>query len=109
MKKLARYDSIILDEFGGPSRRMDGALTCIRQPWNQHWGCGQYRPYAMGALNDGRLPLGNNLAERGIKLLVIGRKNFLFSGTPRGAEAAAGMRSIVVAAKANGLNPRKYV
>lgn len=63
----------------------------------------------MGALDDGRLPLDNNLAERGITPFVIGRKNFLFGDTPRGAEAAAGTCSIVVAAKANGLNPRKYV
>lgn len=63
----------------------------------------------MAALEDGRLPLDNNLAERGIKPFVIGRKNFLFSDTPRGAEASAGMYSVVVTAKANGLNPRKYV
>lgn len=63
----------------------------------------------MGALDDGRLPLDNNLAERGIKPFVIGRKNFLFSDTPRGAEASAGMYSIAVTAKTNGLNPRKYV
>lgn len=41
----------------------------------------------MGALDDCRPPLNNNLAERGIKPFVIGRKNFLFSDTPRGAEA----------------------
>ena len=69
----------------------------------------RYWPCAMNALDDGRLPLDNNLAERGIKPFVIGRKNFLFSDTPRGAEASAGMYSIVVTAKANGLNPRKYV
>ena len=69
----------------------------------------KYWPYAMNALDDGRLPLDNNLAERGIKPFVIGRKNFLFSDTPRGAEASAGMYSVVVTAKANGLNPRKYV
>ena len=69
----------------------------------------KYRPYAMDAPNDGRLPLDNNLAERGIKPFVIDRKNFLFSDTPRGAEASAGMYSIVVTAKASGLNPRKYV
>lgn len=62
----------------------------------------------MGALDDGRLPLDNNLAERGIKPFVIGRNSLLFSDTPRGAEAA-GMYSIVVTAKTNGLNPRKYV
>ena len=55
-----------------------------------------------------RLPLCNNLAERGIKPFVIGRKNFLFSDTPRGAEVSDDMYSIVVTAKANGLNPRKY-
>lgn len=69
----------------------------------------RYWPYAMGALDDGRLPLDNNLAERGIKPFVIGRKNFLFGDMPRGAAASAGMYSIVVTAKANGLNPRKYV
>ena len=63
----------------------------------------------MGALDNGRPPLDNNLAERSIKLFVIGRKNFLFSDTPRGAEASTGMYSIVVTAKTNGLNPRKYV
>ena len=47
-------------------------------------------------------------AERGIKPFVIGRKNFLFSDTPRSAETSAGMYSIVVTAKANGLSPRKY-
>lgn len=46
----------------------------------------RYRPYAMGALDDGRLPLDNSLAERSIKPFVIDRKNFLFSGTPHSAE-----------------------
>ena len=63
----------------------------------------------MGAPNDGRPPLDNNLAERGIKPFVIGRKDFLFSDTPHSTEAPAGMCSIVITAKANGLNPRKYV
>lgn len=69
----------------------------------------KYRPYPMDAPDDGRLPPDNNLAERGIKPFVISRKNFLFSDTPRGAEASAGIYSIVVTAKASGLNPRKYV
>lgn len=45
----------------------------------------------MGALDDSRLPLGNNPTERGIKPFVIGRKNFLSSDTPRDAEASAGI------------------
>lgn len=68
-----------------------------------------YWPYVMNALDDGRLELDNNLAERAIKPFVIGRKNFLFSDTPRGAEASAGIYSVVVTAKANGLNPRRYL
>lgn len=63
----------------------------------------------MDAPDDGRLPLDNNLAERDIKPFVIGRKNFLFSDTSHSTEASAGMYSIVITAKANGLNPRKYV
>ncbi len=62
----------------------------------------------MAALGDGRLLLDNNLVERGIKPFVTGRKNFLFSDTLRGAEASAGIYSVVVTAKDNGLNPRKY-
>ena len=69
----------------------------------------EYWPYAMNALDDGRLELDNNLAERAIKPFVIGRKNFLFSDTPRGAESSAGVYSVVATAKANGLNPRKYL
>lgn len=69
----------------------------------------EYWPYAMKALDDGRLELDNNLAERAIKPFVIGRKNFLFSDAPHGAEASAGIYSVVTTAKANGLNPRKYL
>lgn len=69
----------------------------------------EYWPYSMNALDDGRLELDNNLAERAIKPFVIGRKNFLFSDARRGAEASAGIYSVVTTAKANGLNPRKYL
>ena len=49
------------------------------------------------------------VAERAIKSFVIGRKNFLFSDTVRGAEASAAIYSIVVTAKLNGLNQRAYL
>ena len=68
-----------------------------------------YWPYVMNVLDDGNLVLSNNIAERAIKPFVIGRKNWLFSNTPRGAEASAGMYSVVVTAKANELNARAYV
>jgi transposase len=40
-------------------------------------------------MNDGRIEIDNNLAERAIKPFVIGRKNFLFSKSPKGATASA--------------------
>lgn len=69
----------------------------------------KYWPYVMNVFDDGHLELSNNIAERAIKPFVIGRKNFLFSDTPRGAKASAGIYSIVTTAKMNGLNPRKYI
>lgn len=60
-------------------------------------------------LKDGRLEIDNNASERSIKPVVIGRKNFLFSNTPRGAKASAIIYSIVETAKANSLNPQQYL
>jgi transposase len=60
-------------------------------------------------LLDGRLEIDNNRAERSIKPFVIGRKNWLFANTPRGATASATIYSIVETAKENGLNPFEYL
>lgn len=60
-------------------------------------------------MGDGRLELSNNRAERSIKPFVIGRKNWLFADTPRGADASATIYSIVETAKENGINPLAYI
>lgn len=60
-------------------------------------------------LLDGRLELDNNRAERSIKPFVIGRKNFLFSNTSKGARSSAIIYSIVETAKENGLKPYDYL
>lgn len=60
-------------------------------------------------LEDGNLELDNNRSERSIKPFVLGRKNFLFSNTPRGARASAITYSLVETAKENGLIPRLYL
>ncbi|MGI6284869.1 IS66 family transposase [Neomoorella humiferrea] len=60
-------------------------------------------------LQDGRLELDNNRSERSIKPFVIGRKNWLFANTPRGAKASAITYSIIETAKENGLNPFHYL
>jgi hypothetical protein len=60
-------------------------------------------------LLDGRLEIDNNRAERSIKPFTVGRKNWLFANTPKGASASATIYSIVETAKENGLNPLRYL
>lgn len=60
-------------------------------------------------LKDGRLTMDNNLVENGIRPFVVGRKNWLFSGTPEGAAASATLYSLIETAKANGLEPFSYL
>ena len=60
-------------------------------------------------LPDGRLEISNNRAERSIKPFVMGRKNFLFANTPRGARSGAVIYSVMETAKANALDPYRYL
>ena len=60
-------------------------------------------------VDDGRLSIDNNRAERAVKPFVIGRKNWLFSQTANGAHASATLYSIVETAKINGLIPFNYI
>ena len=63
----------------------------------------------MNYLLDGNCFISNNLAENSIRPFTIGRKNWLFSGSPKGAQASAGIYTLIETAKANGLNPLKYI
>jgi transposase len=67
------------------------------------------KQWLMHVYLDGRLELSNNRAERSIKPFVMGRKNFLFCNTPKGAEASAIIYSMIETAKENGLNPFEYL
>ena len=60
-------------------------------------------------LEDGRLNIDNNRAERAIKPFVIGRKAWLFANTTSGAKASAALYSLVETAKINGLEPYDYL
>ena len=60
-------------------------------------------------LNFGEIDLSNNASERNMKSYVIVRKNWLFSTSPKGAEANAIWMSLIESAKANGLIPFKYL
>ncbi len=66
-------------------------------------------PYLIAYLEDGRLEISNNRAERSIKPFVMARKNFLFANTPSGAETSAIYFSLIETAKENDLDPYKYL
>lgn len=69
----------------------------------------KYEQTFRNVLLDGRLVLSNNLAERSIKTLVIGRKNWLFSQSFEGAQSSAIILSLIETAKRNNLDSEKYL
>ena len=82
-----------------PKSALGKALHYLKEQW----------PYLVRYLEDGRLELSNNRAERSIKPFVMGRKGWLFSNTPAGAQASAVIYSLIETAKENGLNPYQYL
>jgi transposase len=59
--------------------------------------------------DDGRLALDNNPAERALRCVAIGRKNYLFAGSYAGGRRAAAMYSLIETAKLNGLDAQRYL
>lgn len=66
-------------------------------------------PKLVRVLEDGRLELSTNAVERAIRPFVVGRKAWLFADTPSGATASARLYSLVETAKANGVEPWRYL
>src|ERR1022692_1145358 len=60
-------------------------------------------------LDDGRICLSNNAAERGVRGIALGRKSWLFCGSDRGGERAAVMYSLIVTAKMNDVDPQAWL
>ncbi|HUW80088.1 MAG TPA: IS66 family transposase [Acidocella sp.] len=60
-------------------------------------------------LSDGRICLSNNAAERAIRSLALGRRNWLFAGSDRGGQRAAMMYSLITTAKMNGIDPQAWL
>jgi transposase len=59
--------------------------------------------------DDGRLEIDNNAAERALRAVALGRKNYLFAGSDAGGERAAALYSLLGTAKLNGLDPEAYL
>ena len=75
------------------------ALTYLNNQW----------PQLIRYLDDGRLHIDNNLVENAIRPFVVGRKNFLFCDTVRGANASANLYSLIETARANNMEPYSYL
>ena len=60
-------------------------------------------------LADGKVEIDNNAAERAMRSIAIGRKNWLFAGSDNGGESAAAIFSLIETAKLNNINPQKYL
>src|SRR5271163_827829 len=60
-------------------------------------------------LDDGRVCMSNNAAERGLRGVALGRKSWLFCGSDRGGRRAADMYSLIVTAKMNGVDPQAWL
>lgn len=60
-------------------------------------------------LEDAALPLDNNPAERALRAMALGRKNYLFVGSDEAGQNLAGLASLVATCEANGVNPEAYL
>jgi transposase len=82
-----------------PKGKTGEALAYLHKNWNK----------LTAYITDGRLNIDNNPVENAIRPFAIGRKNWLFSDSQRGAKASALLYSIIETAKANGLEPYAYL
>lgn len=82
-----------------PKSALGKALHYLLEQWS----------YLVRYLENGRLELSNNRAERSIKPFVMGRKNWLFANTPTGAQSSAVIYSLIETAKENKLDPYRYL
>jgi hypothetical protein len=60
-------------------------------------------------LDDGSIEIDNSAAERALRVVALGRKNYLFAGSDQGGERAAAIYSLLGTAKLNGLDPELYL
>lgn len=60
-------------------------------------------------LEDGRLEIDNNIAERALRGIAVGRRNWLFAGSKAGGERAAAIYTVIQTCKANGVDPEAYI
>jgi hypothetical protein len=67
------------------------------------------RQHLQGYCDDGLLEIDNSAAERALRAVALGRKNYLFAGADSGGERAAAIYSLIGTAKLNGIDPERYL
>ena len=82
-----------------PKTTLGKALTYAHDQWHD----------MLRYLEHADMTPDNNVAENAIRPFVVGRKNWLFAGSPRGAEASALFYTLIETAKVNDLNPQEYL
>ena len=95
---LAAFFDAALSQLSGRSE-LAGAIRYARSRWI---ALTRY-------LDDGHLEISNNAAERAIRPLALGRKNYMFAGSDTGGERAAAAYTLIETAKLNGLDPEAYL
>jgi hypothetical protein len=82
-----------------PGHDLAKAMTYMLKRW----------PSFTRFLEDGRICLSNNAAERALRGIALGRKAWLFAGSDRGGQRAAAMYSLIVTAKMNDVDPQAWL
>jgi transposase len=95
LEEWMRAERVKLSRHNGVAKALDYMLT--------RW------PAFTRFLDDGHICLTNNAAERALRGLALGRKSWLFAGSPRGAERAAVMYTLIQTAKLNDLDPQAWL
>jgi transposase len=98
---LESFQQWLEETLGKLSRKSDTALAV-------RYALGRWKAL-LRYCDDGVLEIDNNAAERALRVVALGRKNFLFAGSDRGGESAAAIYSLIGTAKLNDLNPETYL
>jgi transposase len=98
---LESFKQWLEETLGKLSRKSDTAIAV-------RYALGRWEAL-MRYCDDGAVEIDNNAAERALRVVALGRKNFLFAGSDRGGESAAAIYSLIGTAKLNDLNPETYL
>lgn len=98
---LARIQTLLLAHLHSvlPGSLLGQALHYLSEQW----------PKLVRFVDDGRFPIDNNACENAIRPFVVGRRNWLFADTVGGAKASANLYSLIETAKANQIDPSRYL